>query len=63
MGILVGILGFVVLFNFFTIRNLSKEKAFYKVQAIKYGTRVYGGSEISVNNQLKREWYERNNKK
>ena len=63
MSILAGILGFIVLINFFTIRNLGKEKAFYKTKAIKYGTRVYGNSEINVNNQLKREWHERNIKK
>mgnify|MGYP000217942212 CR=1 FL=1 len=63
MSILAGILGFIVLINFFTIRNLSKEKGFYKAQAIKYGTRVYGSSEISIGNQLKRDWHERNIKK
>ena len=63
MDILSVVLGFIVLINFITIRNLSKEKTFYKEQAIRYRTRCYGGSEINVNNQLTRDWHERNNKK
>lgn len=57
MIILVIVLGFIILINFFTIRNLSHEKTYYKEKAIGYGQRITGGSKHRVSLELDREWH------
>ena len=56
MIVLVIALGFVVLINFFTIRNLSSEKTYYKEKAILFGKRITGQNEHRVSLDLEREW-------
>jgi len=57
MIVIVIALGLIVLMNFYTISNLSKEKVYYKEKAIVFGKRITGGSEHRVSLELDREWH------
>lgn len=56
MYVVIGFLGFIILIQYFTVRNLEEEKAWLKNKIL----RMMPGNAITADSRLSQDWQQRN---